>query len=43
LVINVDSEGDSAPQEVFIYPVLFLGDVLVAYGLDITEHFRSVE
>jgi hypothetical protein len=43
LVINVDNEGDSPPQEVFIYPVLFLDNTLVAYGLDITEHFRSAE
>ena len=43
LVINVDSEGDSPPQKVFIYPVLFNYDKLIAYGLDIIEHFQFLE
>lgn len=40
LVINVDDEGDNPPEPVFIYPALFLDDVLFAYGLDIIEHFQ---
>jgi len=40
LVINIDDEGDSTPEPVFIYPVLFLNDDLLAYGLDIIEHFQ---
>ena len=40
LIINVDSEGDSPPEKVFIYPVLFNYDRLLAYGLDIIEHFQ---
>ena len=40
LIINVDDEGDQTPKPVFIYPVLFLNDQLLAYGLDIIEHFQ---
>jgi glutaredoxin len=40
LVVNIDDEGDSPPEPVFIYPVLFLNDELLAYGLDIIEHFQ---
>lgn len=40
LIINVDDEGDNPPERVFIYPVLFMDDVLLAYGLDIIEHFQ---
>jgi len=40
LVINVDDEGDSTPVKVFIYPVLFQNDKLLAYGYDIIEHFQ---
>lgn len=43
LIINVDDEGDSPPVKVFIYPVLFMNDKLVAYGLDIIEHFQLNE
>jgi hypothetical protein len=43
LVINVDNEGDSPPENVFIYPVLFLNDKLCAYGRDIIEHFQLFE
>jgi glutaredoxin len=42
LTINVDDEGDSPPEPVFIYPVLFLNDKLLAYGLDIIEHFQLI-
>jgi len=40
LVINVDNEGDTPPEKVFIYPVLFNHSKLIAYGLDIIEHFQ---
>jgi glutaredoxin len=40
LVINVDDEGDTPPEPVFIYPVLFMNDGLLAYGMDIVEHFQ---
>lgn len=40
LIINVDDEGDTPPQKAFIYPVLYKNDVLLAYGLDIVEHFQ---
>jgi glutaredoxin len=40
LIINVDNEGDTPPEKVFIYPVLFNHDKLMAYGLDIIEHFQ---
>ena len=40
LIINVDDEGDTPPESVFIYPVLFMNDALLAYGLDIIEHFQ---
>ena len=40
LIINIDDEGDRPPEPVFIYPVLFLNDALLAYGLDIIEHFQ---
>lgn len=43
LVINIDDEGDSPPVSVFIYPVLFLNDQLLAYGLDIIEIFQLRE
>ena len=43
LVINVDDEGDSPPDKVFIYPVLYMNEVLHAYGLDIIEHFQLME
>ncbi|MEX2596750.1 MAG: hypothetical protein WEC59_07455 [Salibacteraceae bacterium] len=43
LVINVDDEGDTPPEKVFIYPVLFKNDRLLAYGLDIIEHFQLQE
>jgi len=43
LFINVDDEGDSPPEPAFIYPVLFDKNQLVAYGLDIIEHFRLNE
>jgi glutaredoxin len=42
LTINVDDERDSPPEPVFIYPVLFLNDKLLAYGLDIIEHFQLI-
>ena len=40
LIINVDDEGDSPPQRAFIFPVLYLNDEPLAYGLDIIEHFQ---
>lgn len=40
LIINVDDEGDTPPEPVFIYPALFMDDVLFGYGLDIIEHFQ---
>ena len=40
LLINVDDEGDNPPEKVFIYPVLFMNEALLAYGLDIIEHFQ---
>lgn len=43
LYINVDDEGDNPPEPVFIYPVLFLDELLIAYGLDIIEHFQRIE
>lgn len=40
LVINVDNEGDNPPERAFIYPVLYMNDRPLAYGLDIVEHFQ---
>ncbi|MEZ4722107.1 MAG: hypothetical protein R2813_09560 [Flavobacteriales bacterium] len=40
LIINVDDEGDNTPQPVFMFPVMFLNDVVCGYGLDIIEHFQ---
>lgn len=40
LFINVDDEGDNPPHKVFYYPVLFMNDELLCYGLDIIEHFQ---
>ncbi|GAB5538795.1 MAG: hypothetical protein Salg2KO_08980 [Salibacteraceae bacterium] len=42
LIINVDDEGDSAPEPVFTYPVIFLNDELCAYGRGIIEHFQEL-
>lgn len=43
LVVNVDDEGDSPPVKVKMYPVLFLDQRIMAYGLDIIEHFQRNE
>jgi len=40
LTINVDDEGDNPPKKVVFYPVLFENDEILAYGLDIIEHFQ---
>jgi hypothetical protein len=36
----VDDEGDNPPKKVVFYPVLFENDEILAYGLDIIEHFQ---
>ena len=41
LIINVDDEGDSTPEQVFTYPVMFLNDELLECGRGIIEHFQQ--
>jgi glutaredoxin len=38
---NVDLSTSIPPKEVFVYPVLFLGEELIAYGEDIIDYYKK--
>lgn len=42
LISNVDQAGEMPPISIFIFPALFEGDGLIAYGEDIIPFLRSV-
>lgn len=42
IITNVDKGGDKPPISIFIYPALFEGDGLIAYGEDIVPFLDSV-
>lgn len=40
-IYNVDESSAVPPKDVFVYPVLFLGNDLIAYGEDIISYYRD--
>jgi hypothetical protein len=40
--INVDLEDKKPPIDVFAFPALFKGDVLLRYGSDIIEYLKKL-
>jgi glutaredoxin len=38
---NVDLSTAQPPKEVFVYPVLFIGANLTAYGEDIIDYYKK--
>lgn len=38
---NVDLTTFTPPKEVFVYPALFLGNDLIAYGEDIIDYYKN--
>jgi glutaredoxin len=38
---NVDLSTVQPPKEVFVYPVLFVGTDLIAYGEDIIDYYKK--
>lgn len=37
---NVDKGGEKPPIDVFAFPALFKGEILLRYGSDILEYFK---
>lgn len=35
--VNIDEEDKKPPVELFIFPALFKGNTLIAYGIDIID------
>ena len=40
-VSNIDKGGEKPPIDVFAFPSLFKGEVLLRYGSDILEYFKN--
>ena len=40
-IINVDKQDEKPPIQVFAFPALFKGDILLRYGSDIMEFFEK--
>lgn len=42
-IMNVDLDGEKPPIDVFAYPALFKGEILLRYGSDILDYFKIVK
>lgn len=40
-IFNVDLQNVRPPMDIFVYPALFIGAELVAYGEDIITYFQD--
>ncbi|MBL4586264.1 MAG: hypothetical protein JKX84_04295 [Flavobacteriales bacterium] len=40
-IFNVDLQNVKPPTDIFVYPALFMGEELVAYGEDIIAYFKE--
>jgi glutaredoxin len=38
---NVDMTVATPPKDVFVYPALFIGEELIAYGEDIIDYYKK--
>ena len=38
---NVDTSDAKPPKDVFVYPAMFLGEELIAYGEDIIDYYKN--
>lgn len=38
---NVDLSNAMPPKDIFVYPVLFIGSDLIAYGEDIISYYKN--
>jgi len=38
---NVDHQNEVPPKDIFVYPALFIGSELVAYGEDIIKYYKN--
>lgn len=40
-IYNVDLQHAVPPKEIFVYPALFIGTDLIAYGEDIVDYYKN--
>lgn len=40
-IFNVDLQEVTPPEEIFVYPALFIGTNLIAYGEDIVDYYKN--